>query len=63
MEDGEGCIGIFHGDECKGVWCKEWEAEPDGEGGMERSKSWYAFSWYSFYRASEKNHALLSGQF
>jgi hypothetical protein len=25
---------------------------------MERSKEWY-----TFYRASEKNHALLSGQF
>jgi len=58
MEDGEDCIGVFHGEECKGIWCKEWEAEPDGEGGMERSESWYAF-----YRASERNHALLSGQF
>lgn len=58
MEDGEDCIGVFHGDECKGIWCKEWDAEPDGEGGMERSKEWY-----TFYRASEKNHALLLGQF
>ena len=58
MEDGEDCIGVFHGEECKGIWRKEWDAEPDGEGGMERSEEWYAF-----YRASEKNHALLSGQF
>jgi len=58
MEDGEDCIGVFHGEECKGIWRKEWDAEPDGEGGMERSGEWYAF-----YRASEKNHALLSGQF
>ena len=58
MEDGEDCIGVFHGEECKGIWCKEWDAEPDGEGGMERSKEWYAF-----YRASEKNYALLVGQF
>jgi hypothetical protein len=58
MEDGEDCIGVFHGDECKGVWYKEWEAVADGEGGMERSKEWY-----TFYRASEKNYALLSGQF
>jgi hypothetical protein len=74
MEDGEDCIGIFHGDECKGIWRKEWEAEPDGEGGMERSEEWEAEpdgeggmerseEWYAFYRASEKNHALLSGQF
>ena len=58
MEDGEDCIGVFHGEECKGVWRKQWEAEPDGEGGMERSESWYAF-----YRSSERNDALLLGQF
>jgi hypothetical protein len=58
MEDNEDCIGVFHGDECKGVWYKEWEAVADGEGGMERSKEWY-----TFYRASEKNYALLVGQF
>jgi hypothetical protein len=58
MEDNEDCIGVFHGEECKGVWYKEWEAVADGEGGMERSKEWY-----TFYRASEKNYALLVGQF
>ena len=58
MEDGEDCIGVFHGEECKGIWRKQWEAEPDGEGGMERSESWYAF-----FRSSERNDALLLGQF
>ena len=58
MEDGEDCIGVFHGEECKGVWRKEWEAEPDGEGGMQRTEEWY-----TFYRSSERNNALLAGQF
>jgi len=51
MEDGEDCIGVFHGEECKGIWRKQWEAEPDDE------------EWYTFFRSSERNDALLAGQF
>jgi len=52
MEDGEDIIAIYHGDQCTGLWQREAEGEPDGEGGWQLSQAWYekyrpseSFSW------------------
>lgn len=58
MEGKEEWIGVFDGEACKGAWYLDWDAEPDGEGGMERAGEHYVFK-----RASERNDLLLSGQF
>ena len=41
MEDHEQYIGIFHDDECIGLWEDETEPEPDGEGGWDWLKGYY----------------------
>ena len=41
MEDGEHTIGVWHDDQCIGLWEDDSEPEPDGEGGWLMPRGYY----------------------
>ena len=53
MEDGDDSIGAFDNGECKAIWTRETDIQPDGEGGMEP-----AGQWYEMHRPESTNPAL-----